>query len=287
MASTGAGTGAGKGSVGYAPNKLDFPEIELERFQHRMYSKLTLAADIELVHVASVPSGVHKTSYEYITKHGIWISFGDAIPRGQVSSVYGFHLSERIVKVLTLYSDSIESWLAASASTDGALAWPLLRPLVVYHGTHKDTSKQILHEGLKPSFGMLGHAIYFGSFWKAFRFATLTQDYKPRPGAIMRYYAFWPKVYERNLYGPCCCARCSATISAGSSATSRGPLIADHDSEWAKHAPAVLVVPEAGKPISNEEFASTNDSMVLLESIAYAESTTTHHEPLNRNLQII
>jgi hypothetical protein len=219
----------------------------------------------------------------------MWISIGDTIPRGQISNVYGFHLHKRVHETLTKFSAEIHAAAAAAAaaaangpSAPNGPSTPTayLRPHVVYHGTHRDTLKQILHEGLRPTFGMLGHAIYFGSFWKAFRFATLTQDYKKRPGAIMRYYAFWPNIYMRNLYGPCKCSKCSSSLFAGC-------LIADHVCEWSKHAPAVMVYPEANKPISNEEFASLDDSMVLLDSVAYATATTDHHEPFNRSLQIL
>lgn len=38
--------------------------------------------------------------------------------------------------------------------------------------------------------GMLGAAVYLGTFWKATRFAARTQDYKIRDGSVMRVLAF-------------------------------------------------------------------------------------------------
>jgi hypothetical protein len=67
-------------------------------------------------------------------------------------------------------------------------------PIIVYHGTAKDNVKMISKEGLKPSMGMLGHAIYLGSFWKAYRYAIMNVDFALRPGALFRVMGFWPRV---------------------------------------------------------------------------------------------
>jgi hypothetical protein len=110
--------------------------------------------------------------------------------------------------------------------------------MVVYHGTHKDSMASILHEGLKASFGMLGTAVYLGSFWKAFRFQALTQDYKNDLELFADITLFWPTLVIRETYGPCAC--CASPVS-------------DHTSVWKTIASAVFVKP--GKHIKNEEFA--------------------------------
>ena len=274
MCSASAASAVSAASAAESALVLDFPEIELERFTYRLLCRKELyTAGIHFYLVNSSAPSVHKKTRECIIKDGMWISWGDTILRGQVSSVYGIRISSRVNAVLHKYLNTLHDVSKAFASL------PWTEPIVVYHGTQRDTSKIIMQEGLKPTFGMLGHAIYFGSFWKAFRFATLTQDYKTRPGAIMRYYAFWPKVYKRNLYGPCVCEKCIKKP--------HGSVVADHTSEWAKYAQAVLVEPEEGKPISNEEFASLDDSLVLLDSIGYANASTKHHEPFNRTFTII
>jgi len=37
---------------------------------------------------------------------------------------------------------------------------------------------------------MLGNGVYLGTFWKATRYACLTQDYKAQSGSVFRIFAF-------------------------------------------------------------------------------------------------
>lgn len=53
---------------------------------------------------------------------------------------------------------------------------------------------------------MLGTAIYFGSFWKAYRYAVMDSEWTPRVGAIFRVLAFWPRMF---LDIPGCRPKCS------------------------------------------------------------------------------
>jgi hypothetical protein len=123
---------------------------------------------------------------------------------------------------------------------------------------------------------MLGTAIYFGSFWKAFRFSTLTQDYKQRHGAILRCLVFCngiPQVRTDDSPG-CKCTTCSGKLKG----------LEDHLGLWQKLCNFVMCMP--GKTIKNEEYATPDFSNVLIESVAYAKCQTEHHEPFNRTVQI-
>ena len=253
--------------VVYVNGRLCLPIETLERFDGRVTRSVKDVDSVLTVHLtdSKKPLITPKRSYADIQTNGIWICSSDAVMRGNTSSVYGVPLDPSILSLRPDISQ-IYDLLNVPGSVDN-------EPIVVYHGTDRSLVKSILAEGLKPSYGMLGTAVYLGSFWKAFRFATLTQDYKKRPGAILRIYAFWPKVYQRTLYGPCECC------------TGPGSHIADHKALWSKHAPAVMVAP--GLAIKNEEFACLDDTSLIIDSVAYAIATTEHHEPLNRSLQIL
>lgn len=153
------------------------------------------------------------------------------------------------------------------------------QPIVLYHGTAKEFAKHILKGGLKPSFGMFGTAVYLGTFWKAYRFATLTQDYTARHGAIFRILAFWTSSVCRNATSPACfCPACGGK-----------PTYADHLETWKRTAPAVWIYPEErnGKfVVRNEEHACADTSLLLLDSVAYATRCADQHNPWDRSLVV-
>lgn len=244
--------------VVHGPDGMSLPDRPLNaRFEGRIQRSCVIEG-LHIFATTSIAGPPSKRTFDDIKSNGIWICFGDTVRRGGLSSVYGISLGPSVLSACK----SIDKICEFMGCTKG--------PMVVYHGTHKDSMASILHEGLKASFGMLGTAVYLGSFWKAFRFATLTQDYKKRPGAICRYYAFWPTLVIRETYGPCAC--CASPVS-------------DHTSVWKTIASAVFVKP--GKHIKNEEFACADSSWLLLDSYGHAVATSDHHEPLNRNLRIL
>jgi hypothetical protein len=226
-----------------------------------------------VIAVDSKSSGIVKRERSEICANGTWLTYHDVVPKGgpigpSVAVFYGVPIEHNAFRYLyhgmsRIYESCHKIWPVKF--TD---------PFVVYHGTSKANIKSIITSGLKPTHGMLGTAVYFGSFWKAFRFATLSQDYKKRPGAIFRCYAFWASPYYKTLQsGPCTCG-CN-TVGA------------DHTASWTSFGDAVFLIPEVGSTVKNEEYASLNSEKVLLDGIAYAEAQTEHHEPLNRSLQIL
>lgn len=229
---------------------------------------------LTVVPVDSKSAGVVKRERADIHASGTWLSYHDVVPKGgpigpSASVYYGVPIEPDLYRILYHGMPMVYQSFAS--------VWPVAftEPFVVYHGTSKDSIKSILTSGLRPTQGMLGTAIYFGSFWKAFRFATMTQEYIKRPGAIFRAYAFWSLPYFKTIKsGPCTCGKCD------------GALGVDHAGSWKSLSEAVFLVPEIGSSVKNEEYACSSADKVLLDTIAYAEAQTEHHEPLNRTLQI-
>lgn len=228
-----------------------------------------------------VDSDIHKKptkrKLQDILAHGAWIAYYDTVPcfgLPRVSSFFGVPIHDNVYALLyngirAIYKEV--PWPDCLESND---------PYVVYHGTSREAVKSILAEELRSTWGMLGQAIYFGSFWKAFRFATLTQDYKKRRGAILRCYAFWNRVHIRNDSScPCVCDKC---IQKNTDVVDSIP---DHLETWHELADAVLAWPN-GKSLKNEEWATKDMSCIIIDSVAHAEAQTEHHEAFNRSLAI-
>jgi hypothetical protein len=250
---------------------LVLPRSELPRFATRVVSTTT-RGDIVYCLTNSEASGAPALrQLQDIKTHGAWVASNDLAKRGGVASYYGVHIHPDL---------SFESFDLRVLYTFDTPCRYVNEPFVVYHGTDKSSVKSILKEGLRPSFGMLGMAVYFGSFWKAFRFATLTQDYKKRHGAILRCYAHWLSITWKPVYSSewCACSLCASAINKD--------FNADHDGKWKHFADAVMAFPRPGHSIKNEEFASKDASLVYIESVGHAVSETEHHEPLNRTLAI-
>jgi hypothetical protein len=244
----------------------------------------TAAVPITVVPVSSqAPSGAIKRTRDDLLANGAWAVYLDLVPKGgplgpAVANYYGLPVDPTLHQVL-------QNAMAEVYASVKAL-WPQVQysaePFVVYHGTARANVKSIFQGGLKPSFGMLGTAVYLGSFWKSFRFATLTQDYKRRPGAVLRIYAFWRFPYLKSLAGS---NRCQCQLCLGApDATAK---LCDHNATWSALSKAVIVLPVVGGPIKNEEYATVDPSTLLIESVGHAEATTEHHEPFNRTLTIL
>ena len=262
---------------------LDLPVDPVARFEGRILKAYELSGQIRLCAVSSAaPQSIQKRTAADIQKDGFWAVYHDSVPKGgpigpSVAVVFGIPVAVRVHTML--YHGIVEAYKAVQD------IWPDVSvehdPWATYHGTAKSSMASIMKEGLKPSFGMLGHAVYLGTFWKAFRFATLTQDYQKRPGAIIRILCFWTKKlgYRTRLNDPCRCIKCG----------SRGSPLADHDGLWHKifgHV-AVWAIPYVGGPIKNEEYACIDTRTLLMDSVGYAAATTEHHEPFNRDYCIL
>jgi hypothetical protein len=281
----------------YKNGKLSLPDVRVSRFQGRSVAPEELIGPIPfgpiitlsiekpvyvgsetcvftVIPVDSKSLGLVKKEHADVCEHGTWLSYHDTVPKGgpvgpSLSVFYGIPIEPNVFRML--YHGMAKVYQSCSR------VWPFkyTEPFVVYHGTSKENIKSIVSEGLKPTQGMLGNAIYFGSFWKAFRFATLTQDYKKRPGAIFRCYTFWSSPFYKTLKsGPCTCGSCGGLFGV------------DHNGSWKSISEAVFLIPEVGSSVKNEEYACSSVDKVLLDGIAYADAQTEHHEPLNRDLRI-
>lgn len=221
------------------------------------------------------PDRPAKRTLADIQKDGIWATYIDTIPKGgpigaAVSSLFGIPVDPQLHRYLFFGSTALSNAVGLENND----------PMVVYHGTAKDNLKRIFSRGLQPTFGMLGTAVYFGSFWKAFRFASLTQEYEKREGAVIRCYAFWGTSLQiRNeKYEKCMCVTCKPK---------GGTPMADHEGSWQAFFSAAMAVPYVGGPIKNEEYASRDASGVMMEAYGYVVAETEHHEPLNRTVHIL
>lgn len=291
--------------VAHDANHLSFPRAPLKRFQGRSKHVLDLRpiygpplASHELTNGPTIientmsnfklsvyttdsrASGLSKKTHSDIIKNGTWASYHDVVPKGGpvgpcVATYFGLNVDPLLYRLL--YHSMSQIWAALK------IEWPTINahPFVVYHGTARSAVKSILDNGLRATDGMLGHAIYFGSFWKAFRFATLTQDYKKRPGAILRCYAFWTLPYFMPQDKACACKKC-----VGSALGALGSLGIDHDGRWQSLAECVFLYPWPSGPIKNEEYACIDAKKIMIDSVGHCEASTEHHEPLRRDLVI-
>jgi len=264
--------------VHYVDGHLTLPRASLDRFTNRLLQPpISVGLNI-FMPVDSKASGPTKRTLDNIKLDGAWITHADTIPRGSLGTLKGLavyygvpidpsleHLDE-----IALYNVASQLWPDCKVSNE---------PYVMYHGTSRALVKNILTDGLKPTTGMLGIAVYFGSFWKAFRFSVFTQNYERRPGAILRVYCF-PKLLpliKTVASDKCKCEKCTINNSG---------TLCDHMGLWQKVTDMVIAWPTPGAPIKNEECAMPDGSLAFIDSVAHASCTTDHHEPLNRSLVI-
>jgi len=210
-----------------------------------------------------------------IEKDGIWIIESDWIPHGSVPDKVSGRSVLFGIPIQGFHQITFEIWRNIQIYFG---VNPHEAPISVYHGTDKQFLKSILQQGLRPSYGMFGNGVYFGSFWKAFRFATLTQDYKKRSGAIFRCLAFWKTVYIRNHY-PAQCSCCT------------GKTYADHKGAWLASGKDVLylyptMLDSEKWAVKNEEWFVPQADKVFLDAFAYAERSTEAYDPWARDICI-
>lgn len=235
---------------------------------------------------------------EDIERDGVWATFSDCVPRGGSPDIAGHEEHMSLLESCGKFNEVFkESWptvehrsiymgvpinslvyrvlyahideLYSLAESSGLQVSKESDPRVVYHGTAQDSLKSILHNGLRTTYGMFGSAVYFGSFWKAARFAYMTQDYQRRTGSILRCLAFWPKPALWSIRSDrCLCAQCYGLKGH-----------ADHLGLWKEKSHWVLAYPEFGGPIKNEEYAAINDSKIFIDTIGTIVCASENHEP--------
>jgi len=173
-----------------------------------------------------------------------------------------------------------------------------IEPLALYHGSGADKSDLIIKQGLKPSFGMLGDAVYLGTFFKACRYASRHQNYEFRKeGVIFRCLAFAlptkTKHYPLNGYA-CTCKKCTDEKSGFEK-------VSDHFAQWNGgpfSCAEVLVSNEpfgfkkSGEPkylCKNAEWAFRPENVLVQEFLNLDLSTILgpHYHPLQRNMKCL
>jgi hypothetical protein len=253
----------------------------------RFDNRCTRITDTIMLVDSKAPTSCNLRTRANLVSDGLWCVESDWVAKGGYPGTRfpPVQTKTKIPYLSTLFGLPIQppmdpsSFAGVLRAVSQATNTLLQQPIVVYHGTAKDTAKHILKEGLKPSYGMFGTAVYLGTFWKAYRFATLTQDYAARPGAIFRVLAFWTQCICRNWKSPACfCPACGGK-----------PTFADHLETWKKSAQVVWIYPEErdGKFIvRNEEHACADDTLLLLDSVAYATRSADHHNPWDRSLVV-
>lgn len=140
--------------------------------------------------VYKIDSNAHEksllTTRAGLELNGVWITKSDGIARGGVRpSIFGIPLSTRAKEALDLLPSS--------------------NILSTYHGTGTYESIQEMNR-LVSTVGQLGRGVYVGSFWKAVRFATRTQNYELRDTAVvLRILSFCKSVKVYPTFEPCKC----------------------------------------------------------------------------------
>lgn len=262
-----------------------------------LYTPESIWLSIKFVTSKAPEKAILRTKND-IERDGVWATFSDCVPRGGSPDIAGHEehmaLLESCGKFNALASESwptVEHRATFMGIPMHSMIYRLLYahideiyemarasgldvskesdPRVVYHGTSQESLKSILSHGLRTTYGMFGPAVYFGTFWKASRFAYMTQDYQKRPGSILRCLAFWPKPALWSIRSDrCLCAQCYGLKGH-----------ADHLGLWKEKSNWVLAYPEIGGPIKNEEYAAVDDSKIFIDIIGSIVCTSENHEP--------
>lgn len=230
------------------------------------------------------PNGASLRTKKDICSDGTWACFADLQPKGgsplgakpiisYIAVFLGVPIDPFVYRLLYWHRTCIYNY----ANSIGFVCSLSEEPRVVYHGSAKVNVKSILKNGFELTLGMFGLAIYFGSFWKAVRFATLTQEYEKRQGAVFRCYSFWSErpVLRYMARDPCECEKCLGHDTPGN-------RVADHLGLWKKSSDFVVAYPELGGPIKNEEYACASNKSIFIDTVGYINSNSEHHDPWDR-----
>lgn len=183
---------------------------DIERFKDRIISQ-TLIAEMNTVIIKVRSTGFpcdEITSDKLKKSSGIWIVSNDCVPKGE-------NKFENIPGKAQFYDLEIMEKDANFILKLCSRVWPGSQayPLSLYHGTAKIKREGIVHNGgLQETFGMLGDAVYLGTFWKASRFAAFDKKYHAQEGEVFRTLVFVKEFQEFPLeHWACFC--CGLDIS--------------------------------------------------------------------------
>jgi hypothetical protein len=164
----------------------------------------------------------------------------------------------------------------------------LLRPLIMYHGTSRENAIEIIRlNKFNETFGMLGNGVYFGSFYKACRFAARDQNYIFRKqGSILRCLVFVNTKDILSLPKPqysCQCETCSREQTKFKS-------ICDHESTWREKHFKGCCACACKNLLKNSEWVFPSNELIFIETVADLDMSSInrpHYNPLQRNQRII
>ena len=238
--------------------------------------------DEKAVHVEHLYQGIQFVSRDSI-RAGVWILASDCIPRGEFEpeGVAG----RRTFFGIPIHDESALSILAFQETLQ------VVKPISVYHGTDYALEAKVA-AGLEETYGMLGYGVYCGTFYKAARFACLTQDYKRRHGTVFRAIAFAYNIREYPMEDYwCTCERCTKYDWAAK--------ISDHGTWWklqgfeGAHASAITDSSglcrdgKAKYPLRNEEWVFPCERLVLTHLARIDQSNMPGtYDPMFRDVKI-
>lgn len=241
------------------------------RYVHRIISS---KHNITEVKSAYSESHDHVSLKTILNGNGIWIVASDCLTRGKdLPHFMNIPIDLKCADEIIYHSDQNNTYD---------------NPLSLYHGTADNLLNECIKE-LKPSFGMLGNAIYLGTFWKACRFATRDQKYIIRNGSLLRYLVFSKNMieYPKNDW-KCECSKCKNDSWAAH--------ISDHLNMWSHTGDAVHASPCLGNgyrndgekkwALKNEEWAVNCPILLTHTADINLNTIEPHYDPLQRNIYI-
>lgn len=217
----------------------------------------------------------------------LWVTSGDLRPSGG----FGDSIAPKwAVYGIPLPVEAIQQFYNAFQ----ALKDPM-EVIIAYHGTDAKNHAAICAEGLKETFGMMGHAVYLGSFYKACRYAKFTQDYEPRKQGIVFRCCISTKEFgllkpiADGSAKPCPCSRCRPVSDRAQA------QVADHAALWKQSFDAILVPVEATRygnsnyVIRNEEYAVKRHCVSIMDArfLDMSSMLDAPYKPLQRDQTIL
>jgi len=240
-----------------------------DRFKDRIISQTLIAEfNTTLIKVRSHGFFCDEITSDKIKKsNGIWLVANDCVPKGE-------NKFENIPGRSQFYDMEIVDKDAAFITKLFDRVWPQSTsfPLSLYHGTMKVKREGIVHSGgLEESFGMLGDAVYLGTFWKASRFAAFDKKYHPQEGEVYRTLVFVKEFQQFPLeHWECFC--CGLDIS-------------DHKGIWK------LLFDGAHVNVGNKKGDLRNEEWAVKQRVQFithvAGIQPYEYTPYKRNIKIV
>lgn len=213
---------------------------------------------------------------EYESLSGFWVSEMELF---MDLPVYHFGVSggakEALMRALTM-----EGELGYSGGADD-LAF------VMYHGTDSTNVESIIRTGIRATEkGMMGSAVYLGTFFKGVRFAFFEsywdrrRDPRRKNGSVFRVLVLTKKSRHKEVNGDdqkCGCSTCEVQAKRGVSNDLKESLV-DHEGRWMKDFDTCLVPPfewtKGKRLVSSPELAITPGLSLCLLDVGHMDMST-------------